>query len=262
MLLLCTTGKAHSYLLNWIKLGDDVPTLYHNIMSQFDTRVSAEEAQNNLFTYRAPKSTNLRHMEAKIMEWAERASSNIPNGPGRKDFYNMQVVQAMIRALPPTSASRVQSVYNTLSARMGRAALATELSRALNLDRHAIDLDIKANGGEGIRVSRLNNMVKRRPIRIQAYSVQASNRREYTPMVMNVGAVPRANQISGRQNSQSMIREYPQRTSYPNRFNRASGSMMNRNRSFSSNRMTYQNRSPFNARQNNFSGNKQTYMNQ
>jgi len=60
----------------------------------------------------------------------------------------MQIVQAIIRSLPPQSSARVQSVYNTLSARLGRAATATELSKALNLDRHSIDIDIKLHGAE------------------------------------------------------------------------------------------------------------------
>ena len=37
-------------------------------------------------------------------------------------------------------------VFNTLSARLGRATLATELSRALNINRHDIDADIRQNG--------------------------------------------------------------------------------------------------------------------
>ena len=60
----------------------------------------------------------------------------------------MQIVQALIRSLPPTSSARVQSIYNSLSARLGRAATATELSKALNIDRHSIDLDIKQHGAD------------------------------------------------------------------------------------------------------------------
>ncbi|PVE28042.1 hypothetical protein DC007_14480, partial [Enterococcus faecalis] len=40
----------------------------------------------------------------------------------------------------------MQSTFHRLTARLGRAATFTELSRALNPDRHVIDLDIRNNG--------------------------------------------------------------------------------------------------------------------
>ena len=70
----------------------------------------------------------------------------LPKGPSRTAFYNMEVIQALIKSLPPTSSSLVQMKYNELSARQERAATVAELSRALNSVRYAIDKDIKSNG--------------------------------------------------------------------------------------------------------------------
>jgi len=146
MLLLCTTGRAHTLVAEWIRLEESVPTIYHNLLTNFDKRMTPQTAQELLFNYKAPKSTSLRDVETNLMLWASRAATSLPEGPARKAFYNMQIIQALVRSLPPQSSARVQSVYNTLSARLGRTATATELSKALNLDRHSIDTDIKQHG--------------------------------------------------------------------------------------------------------------------
>jgi hypothetical protein len=145
-LLLSTTGRAHTLLNEWINLQETIPTIFHNLLMHYDRRLSPESTKELLYTYKAPKNLQLREVETNIMLWASRAATLLPAGPSRIAFYNMEIVQTLIRCLPPTSSAIVQGVFNSLSARLGRAALATELSRALNLQRHSIDTDIKMNG--------------------------------------------------------------------------------------------------------------------
>jgi hypothetical protein len=147
-LLLCTTGRAHALLIEWINLDESIPTIFHNLVMHFDKRLTPESAKELLFNYKAPKSLSLKDVETNIMLWVSRAATTLPAGPSRVAYYNMEIVQTLIRSLPPHSSARVQSVFNTLSARLGRAATATELSRALNIDRHSIDLDIQRNGAD------------------------------------------------------------------------------------------------------------------
>ena len=64
----------------------------------------------------------------------------LPTGPSRIAYYNMEIIQTLIRCLSPSASSLVQGIFNSLSARLGRAASATELSQTLNLQRHAIDI--------------------------------------------------------------------------------------------------------------------------
>ena len=61
-------------------------------------------------------------------------------------LYNLEAVQAILRALPPVSAATANTLYNTLSSKLGRGANATELTRALNMHRSNFDLDIRQNG--------------------------------------------------------------------------------------------------------------------
>jgi hypothetical protein len=157
-LLLCTTGKAHALLIEWIGLDESIPTIFHNLVMHFDRRLTAESAKELLFNYRAPRSLSLKEVETNIMLWVSRAATLLPAGSSRIAYYNMEIIQTLIRSLPPSSSARVQSVFNTLSARLGRAAQATELSRALNIDRHSIDLDIKRNGAD--RIMRLSTSNK------------------------------------------------------------------------------------------------------
>ena len=146
MLMATTTGKPHALLRGWIANNEDIPTIYHNLLLHFDKRISPEDARRQLNVYKAPKSAKLATIEAHLMDLADRAATMLPAGPSRVAFYNMELVNALIRCLPPQSSSIVQMKYNELSARLGRAATAAELSRAIHSARYAIDKDIREHG--------------------------------------------------------------------------------------------------------------------
>jgi hypothetical protein len=174
-LLLCTTGRAHALLSEWIELGESIPTIFHNLVMHFDRRLTPESAKELLFNYRAPKSLSLKEVETNIMLWVSRAATMLPAGSSRIAYYNMEIIQTLIRSLPPSSSARVQSVFNTLSARLGRAAQATELSRALNIDRHSIDLDIKRNGvDKHNRLVSVPKLLKKKPNSGRVYVLNAT----------------------------------------------------------------------------------------
>jgi len=148
MLMATTTGKPHALMRGWIANNEDIPTIYHNLLLHFDRRISPEEARLQLNTYKASKSTKLAAIEAHLMDLADRASTMLPAGPSRVAFYNMELIYALIRCLPPQSSSIVQMKYNELSAKLGRAATAAELSRAIHSVRYAIDKDIRTHGND------------------------------------------------------------------------------------------------------------------
>jgi len=167
-MLLCTTGRAHTLLMEWINLEETVPTLFHSLLMHFDKRLTPEAAKAMLFTYKAPKNLPLNEVETNIMLWVSRAASILPAGPSRIAYYNMEVIQTLIRSLPPFSSAKVQSIFNTLSARLGRAARAVELSRALNIERHAIDNDIRQNGADR---GQNNRPMQKKMRRVTSYAV-------------------------------------------------------------------------------------------
>ncbi len=73
------------------------------------------------------------------MELASRACSQIPEGPSRTALFDLELNQSLIRSLPTESQHLVQTKFNELSARQGRAATAAELSQALHSIRHVVD---------------------------------------------------------------------------------------------------------------------------
>jgi len=148
MLLASTTGKAHLLMSEWISLNEDPATIFHNLLLHFDKRIQPEEARKQLYSYKAPKSSNFSDVEAHIMQLANRATDSMPPGPSKRDAYQMEYINGLIRCLPIQSSILVQNTNNMLSSRLGRAAHASELSKALNLYRHSLDLDIKTHGSD------------------------------------------------------------------------------------------------------------------
>lgn len=149
MLLMSTTGFCHSLLIDWIASGVDAATIYHNLMIYFDKRMSAEDAQKVLYSFKAGNYMNLAKVEAKIMNWTTRACANLPPGQSKVDNYNNMANMALIRCMPPASALQIQNSYNLLSAKLGRHCTFAELTKAINIYRQQIDLDIKQNGIAG-----------------------------------------------------------------------------------------------------------------
>ena len=146
VMLASNTGPAYLLLHAWIEGGDDPETIFHNLLLHFDKRLQPEDARIKLMSYKAPRNSDLAKVEAAIQSLASRAASNIPAGPSRTANYNMEVIQGLIRSLPTTSSLIVQNQNSEKSARLGRSLTAAELSRFLNIHRHAIDKDIKQNG--------------------------------------------------------------------------------------------------------------------
>ena len=149
MLKLTTTARAHLLLLEWTSTESSVDSIYHLFALHFDSRISPEVARKQLYAFKIPKSSNLAIATTEIMELASRIASQMPTGDARSVVYNMEAVQGLLRSLPPISSGSATNVYANLSSRLSRAASISELSRALNVSRQAIDSDIKQNGSSG-----------------------------------------------------------------------------------------------------------------
>ena len=147
-MLACSTGHAHELILEWRANGEDIPSIYHSLLVNFDKRLAPEDAKNQLSSYKIPKNATLAKAESHIMVLAGRTASALPEGPSRTAYYNMEAKNAIISALPPTSSGLVSNLYHQLSAKLVRAATFAELSRAMNVYRVTIDKDIKLNGGD------------------------------------------------------------------------------------------------------------------
>jgi hypothetical protein len=145
-LLESTTGKAHSLIVDWLGNNESIENIYYSLVTNFDKRTTVEEARAKLASYKALRTGSLAKVESDIMALASRASNSLPAGPSRTAFYNMEGVNALIRALPPSSQAMANNTFHSLSSEMNRACTFTELGKALKVYRSVIDQDIKANG--------------------------------------------------------------------------------------------------------------------
>jgi hypothetical protein len=160
-LLACTTGRAHLLLTEWINNKLSMSSIFHNFTLHFDRRLTSEEARAQLSVYKAPKNASLHEVLAHLMMLGARISAAMPDDVSRKATYDLEIINALIRCLPPHSATQVQNVKCSLSARLGRLCEATELSRALNMYRSSIDADIRANGSDPHRSRNPKDIGKR-----------------------------------------------------------------------------------------------------
>jgi len=177
-MLAASTGQAHELLLEWRNNGENVATIYHNLLINFDKRLSPEDAKTQLSNYKIPKTSTSAKAEGQIMILAGRVASALPSGLSRTNLYNLEACNAIIRALPSHSSSIVNNLYNQLSARLERAATFAELSRGMNLYRATIDKDIKQNGADhSFKTKKTFAKTKAGPIRTKfaAYNVNSHN---------------------------------------------------------------------------------------
>jgi hypothetical protein len=147
MLLSCTTGPAHQFLIDWMEDNDeDMASTYHQLALRFDNRMTAEEAKKQLFNYKAPRDKTLAQVESHIMSLAHRASTIYQPGDARKQARDLESCDTLIRCLPPASSDMVRKVHGELCTELGKPCSATDLSRALHNLRHSIDADIRLHG--------------------------------------------------------------------------------------------------------------------
>ena len=147
MLLSCTTGPAHQFLIDWMEDNDeDMGSTYHQLALRFDNRMTAEEAKKELFNYKAPRDKTLAQVESHIMSLAHRASTIYQPGDARKQARDLESCDTLIRCLPPASSETVRKVHGELCTELGKPCSATDLSRALHNLRHSIDADLKLHG--------------------------------------------------------------------------------------------------------------------
>jgi hypothetical protein len=157
-ILYSSTGLAHDLILEWKTNGDDASTIYHSLLTNFDTRMSPEEAKNKLINFTIGKNSNLAKAESSIQLLVGRAAAAYPPGESRNAFRNMEGCTTLIRALPPYSSLTANNLYQSYTTRLGRACTMHELFRGLDQYRGMIDRDIKANGAS--MVPRYNNNVR------------------------------------------------------------------------------------------------------
>lgn len=167
-MLASTTGLAHDLVFDWKINGDNCSTIYHSLIINFDTRMSAEEAKYRLTTFVVSKNSTLAKAEGQIQLLVARASSLLPPGESRIAYRDMEGCSTLIRALPSYSSMQAHNLYQNYTARLQRACTMQELFRGLDMYRSLVDKDIKTNGATVMsNFSKRNNTRNMMPMRNQ-----------------------------------------------------------------------------------------------
>ena len=123
-----------------------VEEVYQSLISQFDNSLTPEEARIRLHEYKANRKQRLIQVINQIIVWATRCAAEIPDGVGRVALYNLEARNALTRALPTASSQTVSNTANVLAAKLKRAPLFVELTKALNPYMTSINRDIATAG--------------------------------------------------------------------------------------------------------------------
>ena len=107
----------------------DTAAIFHNLLLNYDKRLNAEDARNQLIGYKVPKNGNLASAETHKVKLIDRAATALLTGPSKSSYYNLEGCNALIRALPPFSSQTKRNLYNTYTAKLGRACTLLELSQ-------------------------------------------------------------------------------------------------------------------------------------
>ena len=156
-ILASCTGQAHDLVHEYKINGDKASTIYHSLLQNFDSRMTADEARQKLITFTIGKNSNLAKAESALQLLVARASSMFPPGEARSAYKNMEACSTLIRALPPYSSLKANDLYQSYTTRLGRACHMDELFRGLDQYRSSIDRDIKANGADINTFKHANN---------------------------------------------------------------------------------------------------------
>jgi len=198
-ILAASTGPAHDLILEWKSSGMDTSAIFHNLLLNYDKRITAEDARSQLVGFKANKGQDLADVEAHIIKLIGRAATALPAGETRTAYYNLEGCNALIRSLPPASSQTASNLFNSITARLGRSCTLHELSQGLNLYRNNIDKDIKSSGTDYTKNYRkgakYNNSYSLMNRKYTSYNVDTGAR---IPVKNEVSYTPRPRQMNSR----------------------------------------------------------------
>ena len=136
------TGRVYNLVNECISYEHDIGDLYHSLLTLYDNRMTSDIARKTLMNYRAHRNQTLSKLQSQIMILASRIASQIPEGPSRTSMFNLEANNALIRSLPPNSATVVSNVINSLSAKLQKSPTYVQTIKCLTKYHDTINADI------------------------------------------------------------------------------------------------------------------------
>ena len=145
VLLSTTSGQPHNTIQAHHLCGKSVASIYHTLAKIFDMRISAAEAKEKLFKYRAQRFKSLHHVLDDIMVLTTRACKDFPSN-GRSHQFDSMAYEALLSALPSKSNERTRELYAEVCSAIERTPSFEEVCLAMEKYDQLYKLDIAENG--------------------------------------------------------------------------------------------------------------------
>ena len=145
-LLHATTGHPRKNISLWIQSNMSIDSIYFRLNHMYKAGINSEEARRKLYNYVATKNKDFNVVVSNISILAHEAFATIPNENERKNTIDREAIQQLIKSTPQTTSMELNSSFNRLLRRLGKAPTLDQLVNA-NWDKlEIINADIRANG--------------------------------------------------------------------------------------------------------------------
>ena len=145
VMLNTSSGRAHATIQSYINTDKGIPAVYRALGRLFDYRITAQEAKDRLYYYRAHRSKSIYMVIDDILVLATRACKDYPVD-GRSQQLDSMAYEALLRALPCASQERVRENYAELSSTIARVPTFEEITMSLDKFAPLFRTDIQNNG--------------------------------------------------------------------------------------------------------------------
>ena len=137
-----TTRDCHSLLNDLIESDHSIKDIFYTLISLYDTRQTPQNAQFELNRLRSKRGEHVVKLTSQIMKLVSRIAAQFPVGSSRNEFYNVECLNALTKALPLASKNLVRNNYNQLVLKLGRSPQFIELLKILRPFFDSINNDI------------------------------------------------------------------------------------------------------------------------
>ena len=100
MILHSTTRSAHKCVQGFVENGEDIDTIFHQLVVMYDVSLTPEQGRIKLHSFKASKDDTLDKIISEILELATISSKLYPIGSVRSNHVNVTASMALIQSLP------------------------------------------------------------------------------------------------------------------------------------------------------------------
>ena len=261
-LLASTQSEIREHIEVWKDGGESLEDLYFKLLSMYDTRMTPDQARNQLEAFQMDKSKKLSDITATISRLSTLANSHYPTKSVRAIRANEDSIKTLLKLLPPTSKYLAKSEITKLSLTLDREPHFHELVARLLISQDQINEDIKLHSKEKTKDSiyKFSKPTFNKSKFTRTPTYRSNNAYQPRPKIHITEAKPKFPNKNDKRQDFSLQNKNGNSSFNRNNFNQNSSSNRNNSNQNASNNCNNFNQNRSNNRNSNFRNNK--YNNQ